>query len=169
MINLNNIESLHTVWGGQAEWCDKWKCLHAHVFIHPGSLGLLVGTFNPFTFKVIINMYNFGFISVGLSLVLSLLPTEGPLTFVIKVVWWCWILSAFGCLESYWFLHQIWMRVLLGRVFLVVGSSLSSLQIYPAIPFWLVEFLLRNQLIAWWEFLCVSFVIFPVLLSLFYP
>ena len=35
-----------------------------------------------------------------------------------------------------------------GKVFLVVGSSLLSLQIYYAIRFWLVEFLLRNQLIT---------------------
>ena len=44
------------------------------------------------------------------------------------------------------------MRVLLGRIFLVVGSSISSLSIYHAILLWLVEFLLRN-LIAWWEFM----------------
>jgi len=29
-----------------------------HVFIHPASLCLLVGAFNPFTFKVIINTYD---------------------------------------------------------------------------------------------------------------
>ena len=44
------------------------------------------------------------------------------------------------------------MRVLLDRVFLVVVSSLFSLYIYHAIPFWLVEFLLINQLITLWEF-----------------
>jgi len=37
--------------------------------------------------------------------------------------------------------------VMLGRVFLVAGSF-SSLGIYHAIPFWLVEFLLRNQVIT---------------------
>ena len=36
--------------------------------------------------------------------------------------------------------------------FLVVGSSLPSLEIYRAIPFWLVEFLLRNRQITLWEF-----------------
>ena len=35
-----------------------WKCKPAHVFIYPASLCLLVGAFNPFTFKVIINMYD---------------------------------------------------------------------------------------------------------------
>ena len=49
------------------------------------------------------------------------------LALVAKLVWWSWILLTFGCLESCWFLHEIWMRVLLGRVFLVVLSSLSSL------------------------------------------
>ena len=44
--------------GGQAEWCGKWKCIQAHVFVHPVSLYLLVGAFNPFPFKVIINMYD---------------------------------------------------------------------------------------------------------------
>ena len=44
------------------------------------------------------------------------------------------------------------MRVLLDRVFLVVVSSVFSLSIYQAVPFWLVEFLLINQLITWWEF-----------------
>ena len=43
--------------GCQAEWCGKWKCIHAHVFIHPVSLCLLVGALNPLTFKVIIDMY----------------------------------------------------------------------------------------------------------------
>ena len=72
------------------------------------------------------------------------------------------------CLESFWFLCQIWRRVLLGRVFLVVCSSLSSLEIYHAIPFWLTEFLLRNQLIEWWDFPCILFVIFPLLLLTFF-
>ena len=66
-----------------------------------------------------------GSFSVGLFLHLCFLPREVPLAFVVKLVWWCWILLIFACLESFWFLHQIWRRVLLGRVFLVVGSSLS--------------------------------------------
>ena len=40
------------------------------------------------------------------------------------------------------------MRALLGRVFLVLGSSSSSPQTYFATPFWLVEFLLRDQLMG---------------------
>ena len=136
MINLtieNNYIQLRE--GAQAEWCGKWKCINAHVFIYPASLCLLVDAFNPFTFKVIINMYDptpiflilGSLFSVGLFLLLCFLPREIPLAFVVKMVWWCWILLTFACLESFSSLHQIWIRVLLGRVFLVVGSSLSSL------------------------------------------
>ena len=44
-----------------------------------------------------------------------------------------------------WFLHQIWRTVFLGRVFLVVGSSLSSLEISCAILFWFLKFLLKKS------------------------
>ena len=55
MINLTqNAYNL----GGQAEWCGKWKCIQAHVFIYPASLCLLVGAFKPFTLKVVIDMYD---------------------------------------------------------------------------------------------------------------
>ena len=32
--------------------------MHADVFIHLASVCLLVGTFNPFTFKIIVDMYD---------------------------------------------------------------------------------------------------------------
>ena len=32
--------------------------MHADVFIHLASVCLLVGTFSPFTFKVVIDMYD---------------------------------------------------------------------------------------------------------------
>ena len=70
--------------------------MHAYVFIHPASLCLLVGAFKPFTFKVIINVYDpitifliWGdLFSVGLFLLLCFMPREVPLAFVIKLVWW---------------------------------------------------------------------------------
>ena len=119
----------------QAECCGKWKCIYVHVFICPASLCLLVGTFSPFTFKVMIDMYDpitiflivLGFFCAVLFLLSCFLPREVPLAFVVKLIWWCWILLTFACLDSFWFLHQIWRRVLLGKVFLVVSSSLSSL------------------------------------------
>ena len=75
----------------------------------------LVGRFNTFTFKVIIDIYDpitvflivLGVFSVGLFLLLCFLPREVPLAFVIKLVLWCSILLTFACLESFWFLHQI--------------------------------------------------------------
>ena len=58
---------------------------------------------------------------------LCFLSKEDPLAFVEELVWWCWILSAFACLYSFWFLLHIWKRSLLGVVIWVVGFSLSSL------------------------------------------
>ena len=66
-------------------------------FIHPVSLCLLVDAFNPFTFKVIVNMYDpitvfliaWGLFSVDLFLLLYFLPGEASLAFVVKLVWWC--------------------------------------------------------------------------------
>ena len=54
------------------------------------------GAFNPFTFKVIIDMYGsitifliiLGLFSVGLFLLLCFLPREVPLAFVVKQGWW---------------------------------------------------------------------------------
>jgi len=58
---------------------------------------LLVGAFNLFTFKLIIEMYDpiaiflivFGLFYVGLFLLLCFLPREVPLAFVVKLVLWC--------------------------------------------------------------------------------
>ena len=54
---------------------------------------------------------------------LCFLSREDPLAFVEELIWWCWILSAFACLWSFWFLLHIWMRSLLDRVIMVVGFS----------------------------------------------
>ena len=60
----------------------------------PNSVCLLVGAFNPFTSKVIINMYDpitifvivLGLFCVGLFLLLCFLPKEVPLAFVEKLI-----------------------------------------------------------------------------------
>ena len=56
-------------------------------------------------------------------------PREVPLVLVVKFVWLCWILLAFSCLWSQWFLHQIWMRVLLvilsWRFFPIITLNIS--------------------------------------------
>ena len=62
---------------------------------------------------------------VSLFLLLRFLPREDSFAFIVKLIWWCWILLTFACLESFWFFHSIWRRVLLSQVFLVVCFSLS--------------------------------------------
>ena len=120
--------------GGQAEWCGKWKYIWVHVFICPSSLYLLVSAFSPFTFKVIIDMCDpvtifllfWGLFSVGFFLLLCFLPREVPLAFVVKLAVVRWVLSTFACLESFWFLHQVWRRALLGcRFFPFITLNMS--------------------------------------------
>ena len=68
-----------------------------HMFSSAQPICLLVGTFNPFTIKVIINMYNpttifliaSGLFCVVLFLLLCFLPREVPSGFVVKLVGWC--------------------------------------------------------------------------------
>jgi len=66
-------------------------------------LCLLVGAFNPFTFKVIIDMYDpipftlFFWVRVYKPFP-CFLSRENPLAFVEELVWWCRILSPFACL-----------------------------------------------------------------------
>jgi len=54
---------------------------------------------------------------------------------IVHLVWRCWILLAFTCLKGFWSLPQIWMRVLLCIVFLILGSSSSSSQVSIVTPF----------------------------------
>ena len=104
----------------------------------------------------------FGLIFCRSFLLLCLLPREVPLAFVVKLVWWCWILFTFACLESFLFLHRIWMGILGCRFFSILTLNMSC----PSLLTCRVS--LRNQLIAWWEFLCMLFVAFPLLLLIFY-
>ena len=60
------------------------------------------------------------------------------------------------------------MRFLLGTVILVVDFPLSVLKIYPAIPFWPAEFLLKDQLLSMWNFPYVLLVASPLLLLIFF-
>ena len=63
--------------------------VHTRTFSTAQTVCLLVGAFNPFTFKVIIDMYDpstifltvLGLFSVGLFLLLCFLPREFPLAF----------------------------------------------------------------------------------------
>ena len=122
--------------GGQVEWCGKWKCIHAHGLIHPVSLCLLVGAVNPFTFKVIIDMYNLitvflivlGLFSVGRAFLFSCFrPREVPLAYVVKLVWWCRILFNF----------------LLSGKLLISPSNLN--ESFPEVRYFWLQFLLFHH------------------------
>ena len=56
--NINLKMALPAIIYRQALFNGKWKCVHERVFICSASLCLLIGAFNPFTFKVIIGMYD---------------------------------------------------------------------------------------------------------------
>ena len=68
----------------------------AHMLPSTASVYLMVGAFNPFTFKIIIDMYDpiTVFLTVwGLSSLCKIFPCflfrEVLLAFVVKLVWWC--------------------------------------------------------------------------------
>ena len=132
---------------------------------------LLVGTFNPFTFKVVIHSmiplpFTWSLWVQVYKLFLCFQSREDPLAFVEELVWWCWIISAFAY-QSFDFSFIFEMRSLLGIVIWAVGFSLSSLWVCSAIPFWPEEFLLKDQLLSLWGSPCVIFVAFPLLLLIF--
>ena len=82
---------------------------------------------NPITIFLIV----LGLFLVGLFLFLCFLLREVPLAFVVKFVWWCWILLIFACLWNFWFLCQIWMTVLLG----ILGKCCLGCRFFPFITF----------------------------------
>ena len=59
-------------------------------------------------------------------------------------------------------------EIFAGVVNLAVGFSLSVLKIYPAIPFWPAEFLLKDLLLIVWVSPCTLFITFPLLLLKFF-
>ena len=119
--------SLYVYWG------LKWVSCRQHIYgscfcMHSSSLCLLVGAFNPFMFKVIIDIY----VSIAIFLIvwdcfcrsfsnscISWLYTS----LVVKLVCQYWIPLNFACLKSFLFLYQFWMRSLLGTVIFVVHFS----------------------------------------------
>ena len=70
------------------------KSAFMHMFSSTQPVCLLVGAFNAFTFKVIIDMHDpitvfltvLGLFCVGLFLLLCFLPREVPLALVLKLV-----------------------------------------------------------------------------------
>ena len=124
-----------------------------NMFSSAQPVSVFFGAFNPFIFNVVIHICDpitifliaLGLFCVSLFFLLNFLPTEVPLAFIVKLVWWCWILWTFAYLDSFWFLHQILNKSL-------AGWSILGFAFFPFITLnisghFLVEFLLRNQLI----------------------
>ena len=169
--------SLYVSLGLKQVSCRQHIYLYRSCFsTHSARLCLFVGAFNPFTFKVIIVIYVpiaiflmvWGWFADLFSSVVFLDYIKVPLTFFVKLVWWYWILLTYACLKSFLFLHQFWMRSLLGTVILVVGFSFTVPWKYSALPFWPAEFLLKDQLLSIWGFPCMLLVAFPLLLLTFF-
>ena len=147
--------------------CIQHIC-RSYFLIHSATLCLLIGAFNPSTFKVIIDRYLFIDIfsrcscvplSLSLTLFLPFLKAV-PLSYLAVLVWWRYIFSTFFCLRNSSFAFHFKWELLDS-----LGYSLcfSLLGIFPAIPFWLLVFMLRNQLPALLEFPCMSLPISPLL------
>ena len=60
------------------------------------------------------------------------------------------------------------MRSFPDRVILVVDFFLSVLYIYPAIPFWPAEFLLKDQQLNIWGLSCMLLVLFSCCFNILY-
>ena len=117
----------------------KWVSCRQHIYgsyfcIHSASLYLLVRAFNPFTFKVIIDIY----VPIAIFLTVwgwfcrsffSLIFLDYISPFNICCKAGLVVLNSLNfCLsEKLLSLHQLWMRSLLSTVILVVDFSLSAL------------------------------------------
>ena len=166
--------SLYVSYGLKWVSCRQQKYGSCFCF-HSASLCVLVGAFNPFTFKVIIDIY----VPIAIFLIVwgSFYRSFSSIVFLdhISPFYICCkaslvVLNSLNfCLsENFLFLHQFWMRSLLGTVILVVYFSLSVLQIYPAIPFWPAEFLLKDQPLSIWGFPYMLLVSSPLLILIFF-
>ena len=154
----------------------KWVSCRQHIYrscfcIYSASLCLLVGAFNPFTFKVIIDIY---------------------VPIVIFLVVWGWFcrscsslvfpdyISPFNicCKAGFVVLNSV--NFYLSEMLLISPSILNEIlagysnlgcrfsPFLPAIPFWPAEFLLKDQLLSIWGFTCMLPVAFPLLLLIFF-
>jgi len=104
----------------------KWVSCRQHIYgscfcIHLASLCLLVWAFNPFIFKVIIDISDpiaiyllFWVCFCRPFFILYFLSEEVPSAFFVKLVWWYWILlilltcKAFNFYESEW--NSCWVE-----------------------------------------------------------
>ena len=119
-------------------WGLKWVSCRQHIYgscfcIHSTSLCLSVEAFNPFTFKVIIDLC----VPIDIFLIvcgwfckffpLAFLDYISPFNICCKADLVVLNSLNFWLSEKLWFLHQFWMRSLPGTVTLVVDFSLSVL------------------------------------------
>ena len=93
----------------------KWVSCRQHIYsscfcIHSASLRFWVGAFNPFIFKVVIDMLVsipvfliWGVDFVDLLYCLVFIDYVFPLTFVVNLVWWYWILLTFAVYKAFYF------------------------------------------------------------------
>ena len=97
------------------------------LFLYLFRQSVSFGAFNPFTFEVIIDIY----VPIVILLIvwgwscrpfffssLVFLDYINPFNICCKAGCWYWILLTFACLKSFLFIHQFWMRSLLGTVIL---------------------------------------------------
>ena len=101
------------------KWVSCRQCIWVLFFVSIQPVCVFWGgAFNLFTFKVIDMYVSITIFLIVLGLFLWVFffscfpPREVSLAFVVKLVWWCWILLAFAFLKSFWLLHWIWMRSL---------------------------------------------------------
>ena len=120
-------------------WGLKWVSYRQHIYgscfcIHSANLCLLVGAFNPFTFKIIIDIY----VPIAIFLIvwgwfckcsssLVFLDYISPFNICCKAGLVVLNFLNFCLLKSFLFLHLFWKRSLPGTIILVVDFSLSIL------------------------------------------
>ena len=159
--------------------CEVGSCIQ-HIYgswflIHSASLCLLVGAFNPFTFKVIIDIcVPIAIFLIGVDFV-DLFPSLVFLDYISPFNICCKsglvVLNSLNfCLsEKLLISPSVLNEILAGysnlgcRVF-----PFSTLNISCHISFWPAEFLLKDQLLSVWGFPCMLLVAFPLLLLIFF-
>ena len=145
-------------------------------FIHSASLCLLIGAFNPFTFKVIINAY----VPIAIFLTvwvwfcrsfssLVFLNYISPFNIFCKAG--SVILNSLNfCLSEKLLISPSILKEILAR-FNNFGCKMFPFQYFkynPSIPFWPAEFLLKDQLLNVWGFPCMLLVASPLLLLILF-
>ena len=125
--------NLYVSWG--LMWVSCRQHIHgSYICIHSASLCLLVGAFNLFTFKVIIDIH----VSIAIFLIvwgwfcryfssLIFLNYISPFNICCKAGLVVLNSLNYAFLKSFLFLYQFWMRSLSNTVILVVDFSLSIL------------------------------------------